>query len=64
MPSAYAKWGIAGAQSAEQSGIKEVKRPFDPDFMTLDKIKDLGVFERRIPTPPFQGSDPCSLKKR
>ncbi len=26
---------IAGAQSAEQSGIKGVKRPFDPNIMTL-----------------------------
>ena len=26
---------IAGAQSAEQSGIRGVKRPFDPNIMTL-----------------------------
>ena len=31
---------IAGAQSAEQSGIKGVKRPFDPDIMSY-YIKEL-----------------------
>lgn len=28
---------IAGAQSAEQSGIREVKRPFDPNIMISEK---------------------------
>ena len=32
---------IAGAQSAEQSGIKGAKRPFDPDIMSSNSVDGL-----------------------
>ncbi len=31
---------IAGAQSAEQSGIKGGKIPFDPNIMTLEEARE------------------------